>query len=147
MTVQQALRRQDVVTAFIRCGGRILLVRRSEKVGSFRGLWAGISGYLEQEEALGQARQEVREEAGLTDAQFHLVCAAPVLEVPSVVTQTCWVVHPFLFDVEDSDAIRLDWESSASRWVRPEEVGNHPTVPGLEQALAACLKYERASRG
>ena len=147
MTGRQDFRRQDVVTAFLRSEGKILLVQRSERVRTFKGHWAGISGYLEVADPLQQARQEVREEAGLIDAQFRLVCSAPVLEVPNVETQTCWVVHPFLFDMEDRDAIRLDWENTALRWVTPEELEGIPTVPALAEALMACLRQERANRG
>ena len=147
MTGQQELARKSVVTGFLRHAGRVMLVRRSERVSTFRGRWAGISGYLESEQPLDQARQEIREETGLRDEQFTLVCEAPTLEVPDSETRTCWIVHPFLFDVEDVDAIHLDWEGTELRWVSPNELQAYPTVPALAEALAACLRQERARQG
>ena len=147
MTVQQDFGRKSVVTGFLRHAGMVMLVRRSEQVSTFRGRWAGISGYLESKEPLEQARREIREETGLRDEQFHLVCEAPTLEVPDAETQTCWMVHPFLFDVEALDVIQLDWESSELRWVAPADLHEYPTVPALAEALAACLRQERVTRG
>src|SRR5579859_7460419 len=54
-----------VVTVFLsRADGRILLMRRSDQVGSFRGRWAAVSGFLEEVAPVEQARREVREEVG-----------------------------------------------------------------------------------
>jgi len=141
--VTEALTRREVVTAFLRHGGRILLVRRSRRVGTYQGRWAGISGFLEHPHPQEQARREILEETGLTDLQARLVCAAPPMKVSAYDLGTIWVVHPFLFDVEDQDAIRLDWENVEMKWVAPDEVARHHTVPRLADALASCIKQER----
>ncbi len=147
MTEQQKFDRKSVVTSFLRHGGKIMLVRRSERVRTFRGRWGGISGYLESEDPLEQAKQEIREETGLHDDQCHLVCGAPRLEVPDPETQIRWLVHPFLFDVEKIGAIRLDWESTELRWVAPGDLHGLPTVPALAEALSACLRQEQTMGG
>ncbi|MFM1890987.1 MAG: hypothetical protein RLZ44_64 [Pseudomonadota bacterium] len=134
------LQRTAVVTAFVRHAGRVLLVRRSDRVRSFPGRWAAISGYLEDPTPLAQAYRELREETGLGAEQLRLVAAGRVLEVPSPPTGTLWVVHPFLFETDEPVAVRLDWEASELRWVRPEELADYPTVPKLREALAACLE-------
>lgn len=134
------LRRTEVVTAFLRHDTRLLLVRRSDRVRSFPGRWAAVSGYLEDPTPLKQAYRELREETGLTEEQLLLVAAGRPLEVPSPETGTLWVVHPFLFEVADPAAVRLDWEASELRWVTPEEIKDLVTVPSLREALTACLE-------
>ncbi len=58
---------KNVVTVFVSHHRRILLLRRSDRVGSYRGRWAGISGYVEQnEDPLRRAVKEISEEVGLT---------------------------------------------------------------------------------
>jgi hypothetical protein len=54
--------RKEVVTAFIRKRNTaVLLVRRSDKVGSYRNYWGGISGGVEGSESLVRRAQiEVR---------------------------------------------------------------------------------------
>ena len=134
------LQRREVVTAFLRSAGKILLVQRSAKTGTYQRRWAGISGYLEDPTPLQQALREIHEETGLEETTVHLVRAGKPLEVPAPELAACWVVHPFLFDIDTPDQIRLDWENTALRWVLPEQLSAYPTVPGLAQALAVCLE-------
>ncbi len=128
------MKRRDVVTAFLRHDDLILLVRRSKSVGSYQGLWSGISGYLEDPTPLEQALREIREETGL-DRGVRLVRAADPIEVWDPALDTCWVVYPFLFDVDTPEQIRLDWENAELRWAKPEEIAELPTVPALAEAF------------
>ena len=127
-----------VVTAFLRNAGEILLLRRSERVGSYRGCWAAVSGYLEEPDALAQALREVEEETGIGRSALRLVTAAEPLAVADLALGREWVVHPFLFDLEVRPPGHLDWEHSAFRWVTPAALAHLPTVPRLATALEAC---------
>jgi len=127
-----------VVTVFLRHEGRLLLLRRSDRVGSYRGRWAAVSGYLEEPTALAQALREVREETGLEAAELILARTGAPFAVEDAGLDRRWVVHPFLFDVVTPPAIRLDWEHSEFRWVAPGALRDLPTVPQLAEALAAC---------
>ena len=134
------MERKEVVTAFLRYAGKILIVRRSDRVGSYQGRWSAVSGYLEDPTPLAQARREIREETGLPEQTVHLVRAGKALEVPDPRLDTCWVVHPFLFEIDDPEQVRLDWENLELRWVDPAEIGTLPTVPQLAEALQRCLE-------
>ena len=71
---------RPVVTSFIQVAQRILLLRRSSKVGSYPGRWAGVSGYLEgDEKPVQRAMTEIKEEVGLTFERIKLVRAGEVL--------------------------------------------------------------------
>jgi translation initiation factor 2B subunit (eIF-2B alpha/beta/delta family) len=56
-----------VVTCFLRHRGEVLLVRRSDAVGTYAGQWGGVSGYVEGDpvDALDDARREIEEETGI----------------------------------------------------------------------------------
>ena len=124
-----------VVTAVLRNGGRILIVRRSEDVGSFRGRWSAISGYVEGREDLkARALREVREETGIRQARVRGT-AVPALARDEA---TLYVVHPFLIDVA-SRRVHLDWENVEHRWIRPAELDGYDTVPRLKDVVAAVL--------
>ncbi len=120
-----------VVTSFLeRSDGRILLLERSEKVGSFRGHWAGVSGFLETSTPLEQAFREILEETGVGAVDLELLAqGAPVLARDGA---RVFIVHPFRFRVRRTD-IRLDWEHNRAEWVEPSEIRERPTVPKLDR--------------
>jgi 8-oxo-dGTP pyrophosphatase MutT (NUDIX family) len=129
----------DVVTVFLLRrrpeGDRVLLLRRGGRVGTYRGRWAGVSGYVEGTPE-AQAYTELREETGLGAADVRLVRAGAPLVVPDAALGRRWRVHPFLFEIVAEREPALDWENDEARWVLPEEVARHETVPGLAEALA-----------
>jgi len=139
MSVTEPLERREVITAFLRHQGKILLVKRSEKVGSYQGRWSAISGYLDDPTPLAQAQREIREETGLETSDIKLIRCGDPLEIPSPEHHCCWVVHPFLFDIKDPQHIRLDWENCESSWIEPASISNYTTVPMLQEAYHACM--------
>jgi len=130
--------RRDVVTVFLRHGGRILLLRRSRKVGTYPGKWAGVSGYLEAA-PLAQAHTEIREETSLSPGDLEGVRAGDPLEVVDAENGRAWRIYPFLADIKCPEKIRLDWENAEARWVLPEEVERLDTVPALAETLRRVL--------
>ncbi len=135
-----AMKSVHVVTSFLlRREGqkeRVLALRRSPKAGSYPGRWAGVSGYLEGPPEQ-QARQEIQEGTGLGPSDVALISQGPEMRAPDPTTKTEWVVHPFLWLVIRPQHIRLDWEHTSSRWVRPRELARLQTVPRLADALAS----------
>jgi 8-oxo-dGTP diphosphatase len=130
-----------VVTCFVvrrdRGIDELLLVRRSERVRTYRGRWAGVSGYIEPGVTpLEQAYVELREEARLAETDLALVRTGTPLPVHDAAAGLEWVVHPFLFLVMAPERIEIDWEAQEMRWVAPDEVPKLETVPGLVEALA-----------
>ncbi len=126
---------KHVVTVFLESRGEILILHRSERVGTYRGRWAGVSGYVETTPD-EQALTEIREETGLREEDINLVKKGEPLAVDDEQVGVRWVVHPYLFHVKERDKIRIDWEHKESRWIKPEKIGNYPTVPKLKEALS-----------
>ena len=79
-TLLTGLVEQPVVTCFLESGGRVLLLRRSGRVGTYQGKWAAVSGYLEDEPEK-QAFTEIEEETGLRGRHLLLVRKGNVLTV------------------------------------------------------------------
>lgn len=125
-----------VVTSFLERDGRILVVRRSDRVGSFRGKWSGVSGFLEGPDPEAHARREVEEETRITD--LTRLATGPVVRSRGQDT-TIYAIHPFRFAAPRGD-VRLDWENVESRWVDPEEMAALDGVPNLVSAYRATLR-------
>ena len=130
---------QDVVTVFLIHDDKVLLLKRSGKVGTYRGLWAGVSGYLESQDPLKQAYTEMAEEVSLGRQEVTLVKAGKPLEILDDAQDRAWRVHPFLFAVHEPDKITLDWENQEMRWILPEEIVQFQTVPALRETLQRVL--------
>lgn len=122
------LEETHVVTCFLRNRGEVLLLRRSEQVGSYQGRWGGVAGHAEGDPEAA-ARREIEEETGLWKA-CTLVRHGGAFEVEDEDLGKRWVVHPFLFDCDDRDA-SIDWESVEADWVPPTAILERATVPEL----------------
>ncbi|MCG6947140.1 MAG: NUDIX pyrophosphatase [Deltaproteobacteria bacterium] len=131
---------QDVVTVFLTHRSKILVLKRSREVGTYKGHWAGVSGYVESDDPLEQAYTEMAEEVGLRKRDVTLVKAGKPLEIVDEAQNRAWRVHPFLFAVHEPDKIRLDWENIAMRWILPEEIDQLKTVPALRETLERVIK-------
>ncbi len=126
---------RHVVTCFLEHDGRILLLRRSERVGTYRGKWAGVSGYIETGSTPSQqAWTEIKEEASLDMDDVELVQEGLPLEVVDTELVRKWIVHPFRFQVLKPDKIRIDREHTEAKWIAPEDIGQFETVPNLREA-------------
>ncbi len=135
------MKEMNVATAFLGHDGRILILKRSSKVGSFQGCWAGISGSIEEgENPLECAVREIGEEVGLQQSDIRLVSEGKVIRAEK--GEVAWVVHPFLFETKSRD-IRIDWEHDEFEWITPENIGKYETVPRLEETLESVLHARR----
>lgn len=125
--------RTDVVTVFLQRNDRVLVARRSKNVRTYRGRWAGISGYLEREDPRDQALEEILEETGLRNDDVSLADEGELLSVDDPDNDRYWTVHPFRFTVDPAGAseVELDREHREFRWVEPDRLRDLETVPAL----------------
>lgn len=143
---EQATEPTHVVTCFLirrslQGADEILLVQRSQRVRTYRGYWAAISGYLEAGATpIGQSRVELSEELGLNEVDATLLQTGEPLTFTDADIGVTWTVHPFLFRLRDGAALRTDWEATVSRWIAPVEMKSMQTVPML------CEAFERVYR-
>jgi 8-oxo-dGTP diphosphatase len=132
------LQEKEVVTCFLESENEILILRRSEQVGSYQGRWAGVSGYVETT-ADEQALIEIEEETSLPPEEVKLTRKGKPLAVEDKKLGVRWVVHPYLFHIEDRNKIKIDWEHKEVRWIAPKDITEFETVPKLKETLAQVL--------
>ncbi len=135
------LQEKQVVTCFLESNSEILILRRSQQVGSYQGKWAGVSGYVETT-ADEQAWLEIEEETSLGEKDVRLIKKGEALVVEDEKVGIRWIVHPYLFHIKQRGKIKIDWEHKETRWIKPEEIDNYQTVPMLKETLAQVYKSE-----
>jgi len=134
------MRSTKIVTSFIRANGKLLILKRSNKVKSMKGLWAGVSGIIEKnEEPLKRAKIEIFEEVGITEDKITLVKAVKEMRVNSPQYENHeWEIFPFLFEIENP-IIKLNWENSEYKWINSNELEEYEIVPSLQKVLFNLL--------
>jgi len=129
------LEEKRVVTCFLEYRGKVALLRRSQRVSTYQGRWAGVSGYIEPGATpYDQALEELREEVGLGPEDVELIREGEPLEAVDEALGRRWLIHPFRFRVVNPEKLRLDWEHTELRWFEPEEMTGYSTVPKLWEA-------------
>ena len=131
------LEKRYIVTNFLRFEDKILILRRSGKVGTYKGKWAGVSGYIEKDDINpeNRAKIEIFEETGLTEKEIKLVKEGNPLDVVDNRENILWIVHPFLWDAS-TDRIKIDWEHLELKWIASiDELDDLNTVPNLKETL------------
>lgn len=130
----------DVVTAVVTDGMRVLLLKRGERVRTYRGRWACVSGYLEgNEDPLERAITEIEEETGLKKESITLLKKGEVVTYHDKQHGVFWRIHPFLFKTDTTD-IEIDWEHTTHHWVSPDEMEQYTTVPKLQEIVSMLMK-------
>ena len=134
------MRSTRIITAFIKNNNKILILKRSDKVRSMKGLWSGISGIIENNEIpINRAKIEIFEEVGIKKNKINLVKSIEKIKITSPQYENHeWEVFPFLFETKESE-IKLNWENSEHKWINVNELKNYETVPSLDKILINLL--------
>jgi nicotinamide-nucleotide amidase len=129
---------RHVVTCFIEHENKILLLKRSINVGTFKNHWAVVCGYVEMD-TMKQAFTEIKEEIGLDSNDVTFIRKGEPFEIVDEFHQCTWVIYSFLFHTDAPEKIRIDWEHTDMRWITPDELESFKTVPNLKKAMDSVL--------
>ncbi len=134
------MRSTKIVTSFIKDNDKFLLLKRSDTVKTMKGLWAGVSGIIENdEEPLRRAKIEIFEELGISDDKIKFLKSASEMKVNSPQYENHeWEIFPFLFEAKNP-IIKLNWDNSEYKWITVDEIKNYETVPSIEKVLFSLL--------
>lgn len=83
--------------------GKLLILKRSDKVRTYKGLWGGVAGYIEENETPYEtAIKEIKEEAGLDKKDVSLVKKLDPIPFTDLYKgeRYDWEIFPFLFRIE-----------------------------------------------
>ncbi len=118
--------------------GKILILKRSNKVRTYKGQWGGVTGYVEEnEEPYITAVKEIREEVGIEEKDIDLIKQLDPISFTDFYDgiKYHWEIFPFLFKIDRKDKISIDWEHTDFRWILPSEIKNFNTVPLLKEIV------------
>jgi 8-oxo-dGTP pyrophosphatase MutT (NUDIX family) len=128
----------QVVTCLLENKGKILILKRSEKVLTYKGMWGGVAGYVEKnEKPIQTSIKEIYEEVGLTEKDIKFINKLSPIKFKDTHCgkEYDWIIFPFLYSVDDKNKIKIDWEHSDYKWIFPSEISDYDTVPHLDEIV------------
>lgn len=116
--------------------GKVLILKRSDKVVNYKGKWNVVAGFLDERKPVEQfALEELSEELGITPSELHVGRTYEVFDESAGKT---WIVYPVLAVVE-SPEVTLDWEHSDFKWIEPSQVEDFDRVYLVEKSINSLL--------
>jgi len=123
-----------VITVLIKFEEEYLLLKRSQKVLSYKGKWANVGGYLDEfKPAKEKAICEVEEETGIRKNQIKSIKTGKPSRYFDKLINMTWIVQPFLIELNEKPEIKIDWEHEEYKWIKIEELKNIEIIPDLDK--------------
>ena len=123
-----------VINVVVEYKDKILLLKRSDKVNSYKGKWNTIGGYLDEIVPLKKkVEEELREELGITDLEKAKISYGESYEFHDREIGRTWIIFPVLVEFQTKPKIKIDWEHTEFKWIKHGEIGKFDCVPKIEK--------------
>ncbi|MBI2522997.1 NUDIX domain-containing protein [Candidatus Woesearchaeota archaeon] len=130
-----------VIICFTKFNDEILLLKRSDKVWTYKNKWNVVAGYLDEIKPIKQkALEELNEETRITKDKVSSIQIAEPFEFHDEKIKTTFVVHPILIELKERPEIKLDFEHTKAKWVKKEDLSEYDVVPNMLEGAKRVLK-------
>jgi len=134
-------KKAPVITVVIKYKDKILLLKRSDKVSTYKGKWQVVAGYLDEikpikEKVLEELNEEIKVEKNI----INKIKIGDYFEFEDSDIGKTWIVNPVLVELKKKPEINLDREHTDFRWINPKEIRKFDIVPNLDESLIRVLK-------
>jgi len=134
------LQTRKVASTFVEYKGKILILKRSRKVGSYRGRWGVVSGHIEEGETEEETSlKELKEEIGLDTNLIEKLIKSTPFELSDTKLGIRWEITPFRAILKTKPDIKIDWEHVKFLWINPLELSKFKTAPLLYQGYLKTI--------
>jgi ADP-ribose pyrophosphatase YjhB (NUDIX family) len=132
-------RSAPVIIIFVKYRDKFLLVKRSEKMLTYQGLWSCLAGFVDDDKSMEEKVVfELEEELGLKKDDVKEIKTGDTYLFVDKDLDREWIRHLFLVEITNPN-IKLSWEHSELVWTTAEEAKNCETTPGFSEDLAKIL--------
>ncbi len=132
-------RSAPVIIIFVKYRDKFLLVKRSEKMLTYQGLWSCLAGFVDDDKSMEEKVVfELEEELGLKKDDVKEIKAGDTYLFVDKDLDREWIRHLFLVEITNPN-IKLSWEHSELVWATADEAKNYETTPGFGDDLTKIL--------
>lgn len=129
-----------VLTCFIQVKNEILILKRSDKIATYKGMWNTVAGYIDDYVPLKEkVLEELNEELFISESQIEKFKIGNNYEFTDKNINKTWIIYPVLITLSKKPEIKLNWEHIDYKWINPKEIINYDTVPKLDESLKNAL--------
>lgn len=129
-----------VINVIVVHQGRVLLLKRSDKVMAYKGKWNCIGGFLDEVGPIeNKVYEELREELSVLPSLIERTTYIDPIEVVDSAINRTWLIQPALVVLKERPIITLDWEHTDYAWVAEDEIEKYDTVMGLDTFIRKAL--------
>ena len=128
--------RAATVVVFLKHEDEILLLKRSDEVGTHKGRWGLVAGYLDElKPVVDKALEEVQEETGIEkDIVSEIKKIGSYKFHDDGITYTSFIVF---MKLEEKPEIEISWEHTDWNWVELDDVGDFLSEHALAELRMA----------
>ncbi len=124
-----------VINIFLEYKGKILLLKRSDKVHAYQEKWNAVSGYLDELKPISQkAKEEIKEELQIEKSSLKSIQIGRRYKFKDSAINKTWIIYPVLAKLKEKPKITLDWEHTEYKWIEPKNLTDFDIVPDLEKS-------------
>jgi len=124
--------RAPVITVFVKCKNRILLLKRSNRVSEYPGKWNAVTGYMDEVIPVqNKVLDELEEELGVDKRWIVSMRIGKPYEVVDSDINKTWIFTPVIVELREFPSIRLNFEHTEFKWIRKDDLMNFDTIPRL----------------
>lgn len=129
------------IIVFVKYKDKILLLKRSDKVRTYKEKWNTIAGYLDEVEKPIEEKiyNELEEELGIERSNINNLKITRQYKIEDKKIKKTWLTYPTLVELIKNPKIKLDWEHSEFRWIKRNEIKNFDCVYKLAESLKKVL--------
>ena len=125
-----------VMTIFVKYQDKILLLKRSNQVGSYKGKWNAVGGYIDEIKPIrDKILEEIQEELGINKDNVKSIKQGEIFEFTDKEIDRTWIDIPCLVELKKLPNITLDWEHTDYRWIDPKEITDYDIVFKLDEVF------------
>ncbi len=129
-----------VLICFIKYKNKILLLKRSEKVSTYKNIWSTVAGFIDEEKPLKEKiLEELKEELGILEKDIQKIKFAKPYEYNDKTIKKIWLRYPILVQLKQKPKIKLDFEHTEYKWLNPKEITKYKTAPNLQKTLKLVI--------
>jgi len=129
-----------VMNCFVKYKDKILILKRSNQVLNYKRQWNAIGGFIDEDKSIEEkVLEELKEEVCINKDNISEIKVKDSWELHDPEVNKTWIIFPVLVELKEKPEIKLDWEHTEYKWIKPEEISSYDIIYKLEENLKRVL--------